>query len=82
MVGVDFHQLLTFEPQHHWGVGVAIYLFLGGLGGAMVFLAVVNKMLLKREDPSMYAWSTILGIVLVNLGALFLLMDMFIPFQL
>jgi len=78
MVGVDFHQLLTFEPQHHWGVGVAIYLFLGGLGGAMVFLAVVNKMLLKREDPSMYAWSTILGIVLVNLGALFLLMDMFI----
>jgi formate-dependent nitrite reductase membrane component NrfD len=78
MVGVDFHQLLTFEPQHHWGIGVAIYLFLGGLGGAMIFLAVANKMLLKREDPSMYAWSTIIGIILVNLGALFLLMDMFI----
>jgi len=78
MVGVDFNQLLTFEPQHHWGVGVAIYLFLGGLGGAMVFLAVMNKMLLKRDDPSMYAWSTILGIILVNFGALFLLMDMFI----
>jgi len=78
MVGIDFHQLLTFEPQHHWGVGVAIYLFLGGLGAAIGFLAAVYKQIFKKEDPSMFAWSVLLGVLLVNFGGIFLVLDMFV----
>ena len=78
MVGIDFHQLLTFEPQHHWGVGVAIYLFLGGLGAAIGFLAAMYKHIFKKEDPSMFTWSVLLGVLLVNFGGIFLVMDMFV----
>ena len=78
MVGIDFHQLLTFEPQHHWRVGIAIYLFLGGLGASMGFLAALYKHVFKKDDPSMFAWSTLLGIFLVNFGTIFLILDMFV----
>ena len=78
MVGIDFHQLLTFEPQHHWRVGIAIYLFLGGLGAAMGFLAAMYKHIFKKDDPSMFSWSTLLGILLVNFGGIFLVLDMFV----
>ena len=78
MVGIDFHQLLTFEPQHHWRVGIAIYLFLGGLGASMGFLAALYKHVFKKDDPSMFAWSTLLGIFLVNFGTIFLVLDMFV----
>jgi len=78
MVALDFSQFLTFEPQHHWRVGIAIYLFLGGLGASMGFIAAVYKYLFKKEDPSMFAWSTLLGVLLVNFGGIFLVLDMFV----
>jgi len=78
MVGVDFHQLLTFEPQHHWRIGIAIYLFLGGLGASMGFLAAMYKHIFKKDDPSMFGWSTLLGVLLVNFGGIFLILDMFV----
>jgi len=81
MVGLDFHQFLTFEHQHSWHLGIAIYLFLGGLGGAMGFLAAVNHLIFKNRDPVMHFWGLILGIVLVNFGALFLLLHMLQPFK-
>jgi formate-dependent nitrite reductase membrane component NrfD len=81
MVGLDFSQFLTFEHQHSWHLGIAIYLFLGGLGGAMGFLAAVNHLIFKNRDPVMHFWGLILGIVLVNFGALFLLLHMLQPFK-
>jgi formate-dependent nitrite reductase membrane component NrfD len=78
MVALDFSQFLTFEPQHHWRVGIAIYLFLGGLGASMGFIAALYKYLFKKEDPSMFAWSTLLGVLLVNFGGIFLILDMFV----
>ncbi|HID79906.1 MAG TPA: polysulfide reductase NrfD [Aquifex aeolicus] len=81
MVGIDFHQLLTFEPQQSWHLGIAIYLFLGGLGGAMGFLAAVNHLIFKNRDPVMHFWGVLLGILLVNFGAIFLLLHMLQPFK-
>jgi len=78
MVALDFSQFLTFEHQHHWRTGIAIYLFLGGLGASMGFIAALYKNLFKKEDPSMFAWSTLLGILLVNFGGIFLILDMFV----
>ncbi len=78
MNALDFSQFLTFEPQHHWRVGIAIYLFLGGLGASMGFIAALYKYLFKKEDPSMFAWSTLVGVFLVNFGGIFLILDMFV----
>ena len=55
MVGLDFSQFLAFEHQHHWRIGIAIYLFLGGLGASMGFIAAVYRYLFKKEDPSMFS---------------------------
>jgi len=78
MVGLDFSQFLTFEHQHHWRIGIAIYLFLGGLGASMGFIAAAYRYLFKKEDPSMFSWSTLLGVLLVNFGGIFLILDMFV----
>jgi formate-dependent nitrite reductase membrane component NrfD len=78
MTALDFSQFLTFEPQHHWRVGIAIYLFLGGLGASMGFIGALYKHLFKKEDPSMFAWSTLIGVGLVNFGTIFLILDMFV----
>ncbi len=78
MVGLDFHQLLSFEPQHQWRLGIAIYLFLGGLGASMGLIAALYKHIFKKEDPSMFTWSTLLGVLLVNFGGIFLILDMFV----
>jgi len=78
MIALDYSQFLSFEHQHQWGVGIAIYLFLGGLGASMGFIAALYKHLFKKEDPSMFAWSALLGVLLVNFGAIFLVLDMFV----
>jgi formate-dependent nitrite reductase membrane component NrfD len=78
MIALDYSQFLTFEPQHHWRIGIAIYLFLGGLGASMGFIAALYKYIFKKDDPSMFAWSTLLGVLLVNFGGIFLILDMFV----
>ncbi len=78
MIALDYSQFLTFEPQHHWRIGIAIYLFLGGLGASMGLIAALYKHIFKKEDPSMFAWSTLLGVLLVNFGGIFLILDMFV----
>lgn len=78
MIALDFSQFLTFEHQHQWGIGIAIYLFLGGLGASMGFIAAMYKHIFKKDDPSMFGWSTLLGILLVNFGGIFLVLDMFV----
>ncbi len=78
MVALDFSQFLSFEPQHQWRIGIAIYLFLGGLGASMGLIAALYKHIFKKEDPSMFTWSTLLGVLLVNFGGIFLILDMFV----
>jgi formate-dependent nitrite reductase membrane component NrfD len=78
MIALDYSQFLTFEPQHQWRIGIAIYLFLGGLGASMGFIAALYKHIFKKDDPSMFAWSTLLGVLLVNFGGIFLILDMFV----
>jgi len=72
---------LTFQHQNSWHLGIAIYLFLGGLGGAMGFLAALNHLVFKNKDNNMHFWGTFLGVVLVNIGGLFLLVHMLQPFK-
>ena len=78
MIALDYSQFLNFEHQHQWGVGIAIYLFLGGLGASMGLIAALYKHIFKKEDSSMFAWSTLLGVLLVNFGGIFLILDMFV----
>jgi len=78
MIALDYSQFLSFEHQHQWGVGIAIYLFLGGLGASMGLIATLYKHIFKKEDSSMFAWSTLLGVLLVNFGGIFLILDMFV----
>jgi len=78
MIALDYSQFLSFEHQHQWGVGIAIYLFLGGLGASMGLIAALYKHAFKKDDPSTFVWSTLLGVLFVNIGSIFLVLDMFV----
>lgn len=59
---------LAFPVQRHWGARVAFYLFLGGTGGALVFLEVLLRWwgLLGVRTASVGMW---LGLALAVLSA-------------
>ena len=68
-----------FVHQTAWGWMIAVYLFLGGLGGAMGALSSYFYLIKKENNPVLFGLSTLLGIGLVNFGGIFLLIHMLKP---
>ncbi len=68
-----------FVHQTAWGWMIAVYLFLGGLGGAIGAISSYFALIKKEDHPVLFGLSTLLGIGLVNFGGVFLLIHMLKP---
>lgn len=68
-----------FVHQTAWGWMIAVYLFLGGLGGAIGALSSYFYIIKKENHPLLFGLSTLIGIGLVNFGGIFLLIHMLKP---
>ncbi len=63
--------------QTEWGWLIAIYLFLGGMGGSMVVVGYLHQ--LRRNSKSLSGLGSLIGVLLVALGTLFLIGDLTKP---
>ena len=65
------------QLQHEWGWLIAIYLFLGGVGGGAYVIAAINSMLGKSpESVSVGLW---IGFPALLIGTIFLILDLGTP---
>lgn len=77
--------MYTLVQQHEWPLLIALYLFLGGLGGGVVALGAVADLFLQKNDaeaerrPVIFAG--ILGFLALTIGTIFLLLDLEQPFK-
>jgi formate-dependent nitrite reductase membrane component NrfD len=71
---------MSFEPQHVWHWQIAVYLFLGGLGGATFALASVIH-LFEDCNKKMLSIAVFSSMAFLGLGTIFLLADMLQPFK-
>ena len=71
---------MSFEPQHVWHWQIAIYLFLGGLGGATFALASVLH-LFEDCNKKMLSIAVFSSMAFLGIGTIFLLADMLQPFK-
>ncbi|WP_022670360.1 NrfD/PsrC family molybdoenzyme membrane anchor subunit [Hippea alviniae] len=71
---------MDLVQQTLWGWNIAIYLFLGGLGGATVALAILGELRFN-----MGKWFgiivSILGMAILAFGLIFLIIDLINPFR-
>ena len=66
--------------QHLWGWNIMIYLFFGGLGGATVALGILGE--LRFNKGKMFGIGvTLLGILLLSFGLIFLIIDLIDMFR-
>lgn len=74
---------MTYIQQRTWGDLIAIYLFLGGLGGAVMTLGALSDLYLRRhgdspdDGPAIFA--ALFGMGALAFGTLFLLLDLLQP---
>lgn len=68
----------SYVPQTVWGWQIAVYLFLGGLGGATAALGIGIERFINR-DRRIGLMSAMSGFVMLSLGSLFLVMDLLRP---
>ncbi len=61
--------------QHTWGWFIAIYLFLGGLGGATSALGILGELRFNKGKWFGIATS-VLGMVILSVGLVFLVLDL------
>ena len=66
------------QIQREWGWLVAIYLFLGGVGGGAYTIAAVNSFLGKMLEPSTAA-GVLIGFPALLVGSVCLLADLGTP---
>ena len=59
---------MTFETQSVWTWWFALYLYLGGLGAAILSVTFLTDMYLKRH-PVLVMWGTVSGIVMLGVGS-------------
>lgn len=71
---------MSFEPQHVWHWPVAVYLFLGGLGGATFAIAAIIH-LFEGCDKKMLSIAVLASMFFLGVGTIFLLADMLQPLK-
>ncbi|MBU0655103.1 MAG: polysulfide reductase NrfD [Gammaproteobacteria bacterium] len=62
---------MSYEMQTAWGLSIAIYLFLGGLGAAVMGVVVITDMfrISNREHPTLVVWGAISSIIFLAVGS-------------
>ncbi len=71
---------MDLVQQHLWGWNIATYLFFGGLGGATLALGILGE--LRFGKGKWFGIGTsLLGIVLLSFGLIWLVIDLIDPFR-
>ena len=62
---------MTYELQTTWEWMIAVYLFLGGLGAALMATVILTDMFraFNKEYPSLVIWGVMSGIVFLAIGS-------------
>jgi len=71
---------MSFVHQEVWHWQIAVYLFLGGLGGATFALAAIMH-LFAECDKKMLSIAVLSSVIFLGVGTVFLLADMLQPFK-
>ncbi len=71
---------MSFEPQHVWHWQIAVYLFLGGLGGTTFALSAILH-LFEECNKKMLSIAVLSSMVFLGVGTVFLLADMLQPLK-
>ena len=72
------HFAATFATQDRWGVLVAAYLFLGGLGAALIALSLFSHRYFQA-GRAITLWGTLSGEAFLGFGSALLLVDLLHP---
>ena len=70
---------MTFATQSHWGVSIALYLFLGGMGAAGLAIAVLTDLHRPGGHRSLALWGVLGGIAALLVGSLLLFVHLLDP---
>lgn len=60
-------ETLSFLPQEHWTTWFAVYLFLGGMGAAVVATSFLTHMYL-RQEKELVMWGAVSGVIMMAVG--------------
>ncbi|MDO4291026.1 MAG: polysulfide reductase NrfD [Eggerthellaceae bacterium] len=62
--------------HHYWEPPIALYLFLGGLAGGILFLSAIMDSFVLPNYTEIFAWPVFWAIVCVAIGCVFLIIDL------
>lgn len=62
--------------HHYWEPPIALYLFLGGLAGGIMFLAAIFNSFVLPGYAQIYAFPILVSLVCVAIGCVFLVVDL------
>jgi len=66
---------MFYSTQEIWTWWIAVYLFLGGLGGALVAVSCLTNMYIK-EHKSLVIWGNISALIMLSAGSFMLFMHL------
>ncbi len=62
--------------HHYWEPPIALYLFLGGLAGGILFLSAIFNSLVVPGTPEIFALPVLVSLVAIAVGCVFLVVDL------
>lgn len=62
--------------HHYWEAPIVIYLFLGGLGGGIMFLSAILNFFVVPGVPELFAWPMFLALAALAVGCFFLVFEL------
>lgn len=62
--------------HHYWEAPIVIYLFLGGLGGGIMFLSAVFDFFIIPGVPELFAWPMFIALAALAVGCFFLVFEL------
>ncbi|MBF0144735.1 MAG: polysulfide reductase NrfD [Magnetococcales bacterium] len=71
-------EILTYTTQQHWTTWFAVYLFLGGMGAAVVATSFLTHMYLS-EEKELVMWGAISGVIMMVVGSGMLFLHLLNP---
>lgn len=61
-------EIMTYTTQHLWTSWFAVYLFLGGMGAAVIAVSFLTNMYL-REEKELVIWGALSGVAMMSIGS-------------
>jgi polysulfide reductase chain C len=74
------HLMGTFATQDRWTVLIIAYLFMGGLGAALLAISTFTERYL-RPSPALTRWGVYSGVIILGVGSLLLLFHLLHPIR-